>query len=141
MTVEPEAMEAIIHFAEGDMRRATNALQVSAASSKKIDRELIYSATATARPGEIRELLEVAVSGAFGEARKRLDGLLVNYGLSGEDLIRLMHRELVDSNIDDSLKVMIADRMGEVEYRLVGGASERIQILALLAYMAGLKKK
>ncbi len=141
LTVEPEAMEAIIHFAEGDMRRATNALQVSAASSKKIDRELIYSATATARPGEIRELLEVAVSGAFGEARKRLDGLLVNYGLSGEDLIRLMHRELVDSNIDDSLKVMIADRMGEVEYRLVGGASERIQILALLAYMAGLKKK
>jgi replication factor C small subunit len=141
LTVEPEAMEAIIHFAEGDMRRATNALQVSAASSKKIDRELIYSATATARPGEIRELLEVAVSGAFGEARKRLDGLLVNYGLSGEDLIRLMHRELVDSTIDDPLKILIADRMGEVEFRLVGGASERIQILALLAYMAGLKKK
>jgi replication factor C small subunit len=50
-----------------------------------------------------------------------------------------MHRELVESTIDDSLKVQIADRMGETEFRLVGGASERIQILALLAYMAGLK--
>jgi replication factor C small subunit len=139
LTVEPGAMDAIIHFAEGDMRRATNALQVAAASTKKIDQEQIYTATATARPGEIRELLEIAVSGSFGDARKRLDGLLVSYGLSGEDLIRQMHRELVESTIDDSLKVKIADRMGETEFRLVGGASERIQILALLAYMAGLK--
>ncbi|MFH0816608.1 MAG: replication factor C small subunit [Methanobacteriota archaeon] len=141
LTVEPGAMDAIIHFAEGDMRRATNALQVAAASTKKIDQEQIYTATATARPGEIRELLEIAVSGSFGDARKRLDGLLVSYGLSGEDLIRQMHRELVESTIDDSLKVQIADRMGETEFRLVGGASERIQILALLAYMASLGKK
>jgi replication factor C small subunit len=141
LAVDQGALDAIVHFAEGDMRRATNALQVAAASSKKIDQHLIYTATATARPGEIRELLEIAVSGAFGEARKRLDGLLVNYGLSGEDLIKQMHRELVESTIDDGLKVMIADRMGETEFRLVGGASERIQILALLAYMAGLKSK
>ena len=140
LTVEPGAMDAIIHFAEGDMRKATNALQVAAASTNKIDQEQIYTATASARPGEIRELLEIAVSGSFGDARKRLDGLLVNYGLSGEDLIRQMHRELVESTIDDSLKVKIADRMGETEFRLVGGASERIQILALLAYMASLGK-
>jgi replication factor C small subunit len=139
LTVDPGAMDAIIHFAEGDMRKATNALQVGAAASKKIDTQLIYTATATARPGEIRELLEVAVAGSFGEARKRLDSMLVAYGLSGEDLVRQMHRELVDSTIDETLKVRIADRMGETEFRLVGGASERIQILALLAFMAGLK--
>lgn len=140
LQVLDDAYEAIVHFAEGDMRKATNALQVAAAQSKKIDHDLIYTATATARPGEIRKLLEISVAGKFGEARKRLDELLVTYGLSGEDLIKQMHRELVDSNIDDALKVRIADRMGETEFRLIGGASERIQLLALLAYMAALGK-
>jgi replication factor C small subunit len=141
LEVQPNAYDSIIHFAEGDLRKATNALQVASASSKKIDAELVHSATAIAKPDEITALITTTITkGNFGEARERLDHLLITYGMSGEDLIRMMHKELLNAPVDDSMKVAIADRMGEIEYRLVGGASERIQLMALLAYMAGLSK-
>jgi replication factor C small subunit len=141
LSVSADAYDIIVHFAEGDLRRATNALQVAAASSKKITQEQVFIATATARPAEIASLIQLAHEGKFGEARSLLDSLLVKYGLSGEDLIKQMHRELVEANVPDDEKVKIADKMGEVEFRLVGGANERIQLLSLLAYMSSLGKE
>jgi len=134
LEVNDEGMEAIKYVSMGDMRKAINALQAAGLLDKKIDMEAIYQITATARPEEIGSLIDLALSGDFIGARTKLDTLLINQGLSGEDIIVQIHRTMFDKSIPDILKVKLMDRIGEIDFRLTEGANERIQLEALLAY-------
>src|SRR2546425_998250 len=55
---------------------------------------------------------------------------------SGEDIVRQLHRTVFDLNIPDESKVRLLDRIGETDFRLTEGSSERIQIESLLAHFA-----
>jgi replication factor C small subunit len=59
--------------------------------------------------------------------------MMVKYGLSGEDIVIQFYKELPSLDIDEKLKVMLIDRIGEYNFRIAEGANERIQIDALLA--------
>jgi replication factor C small subunit len=134
LEVTDEGMEAAIYVSQGDMRKAINALQAAGLMEKKIGMESIYQITATARPEEIGELIDLALQGDFMGARTKLDNLLINQGLSGEDVIVQIHRTMFDKSMPDLLKVKLMDRIGEIDFRLTEGANERIQLEALLAY-------
>ena len=129
-------MEALVYVAEGDMRRAVNALQVAASLGSTIDGDALYKVSSTIRPEEVKKLIEKALEGEFLRAREVLDRLLIEYGLSGEDVVRQLHRTVFDLNIPDESKVRLLDRIGETDFRLTEGSSERIQIEALLAHFA-----
>src|SRR5665809_14625 len=116
------------------IRDRINALQAAGLMEKKIGMESIYQITATARPEEIDELIDLALQGDFMGARTKLDNLLINQGLSGEDVIVQIHRTMFDKSIPDLIKVKLMDRIGEIDFRLTEGANERIQLEALLAY-------
>jgi replication factor C small subunit len=132
--ITPDGVDALVFVAKGDLRRTVNTLQVAAALGGTIDAEAIYKTTATARPEEVKRLIETALGGEFVAARNILDNLLIEYGLSGEDVIRQIHRGLFDLTIPDLAKVTLVDKVGEIDFRLVEGANERIQIEALLAH-------
>jgi len=129
-------LEALVYLASGDLRRATNSLQVAAAVSSKIDADSLYKVASTARPEEVKRLLETALQGDFTKARDVLDEILIEYGLSGEDILRQIHRNVFDLSIPDDQKVRIVDHVGEAEFRLVEGSNERIQLESLLAHLA-----
>jgi replication factor C small subunit len=80
-------------------------------------------------------MLELALGGNFIGARDRLDDIMVTYGLSGQDIIRQIHSSFFDLSISDSDKVRLMDKTGEIEFRIVEGSNERIQLEALLAYL------
>jgi len=136
LKITEDGMEALIYVAQGDLRRAVNALQVAASLSPTIDSDVLYKAASTVRPEEIKRLIEKALGGDFLQAREELDRLLIEYGLSGEDVVRQLHRAVFDLNLADSYKVRLLDRIGETDFRLVEGGNERIQIEALLAHFA-----
>ncbi len=138
-----DGLDAIKYIARGDLRRAINALQAAAVLGSEINAEAIYQITATARPEEVRELVELALKGDFMKAREKLDILLIEYGLSGEDIVSQIHRTIFDLPVKDEVKVRLIDRLGEVDFRLTEGASERIQLEALLAHfmLEGSKSK
>jgi len=132
--VTPDGVDALVFVAKGDLRKTVNTLQVAAALGGTVDADAIYKTTSTARPDEVKKLLETALDGDFMAARNLLDGLLIDYGLSGEDVIRQIHRSVFDLTIPDTQKVTLVDKVGEIEFRLVEGSNERIQIEALLAH-------
>jgi replication factor C small subunit len=136
LKVSEDGMEALVYVAEGDMRRAVNALQVAASLGSTIDADVLYKVSSTIRPEEVKKLIEKALEGEFLRAREVLDRLLIEYGLSGEDIVRQLHRTVFDLNIPDESKVRLLDRIGETDFRLTEGSSERIQIEALLAHFA-----
>ncbi len=132
--VTQDGLDALVFIARGDLRKVVNTLQVAAALGDKVDADTIYKTTSTARPDEVKKLLETALEGEFMAARNVLDDLLMEYGLSGEDIIRQIHRSVFDLTVPDAVKVKLIDRVGEIEFRLVEGSNERIQIEALLAH-------
>jgi replication factor C small subunit len=78
----------------------------------------------------------------FLDSRNLLDKMLTTYGMSGEDILIQMNREVMNmQGIADEVKVKIIDLVGETNFTLVEGANERIQIEALLARIMLIKKK
>ncbi len=59
-------------------------------ASATIDEDALYKAASVARPELVKNLLEVSLNGDFIKARDALDGLLIEYGLSGEDVEALI---------------------------------------------------
>jgi len=137
---DEKGLDAVLYVTEGDMRQAINILQ-SAAALGKVDEESVYAITTRARPKDVQDLLKLAVEGKFLDARNLLDKLLMNYGLSGEDILLQMNKEALNIEADDKTKVRIIDLVGEANFTLVEGANERIQLEALLARIAVLKHK
>ncbi|MBI5224008.1 replication factor C small subunit [Candidatus Micrarchaeota archaeon] len=134
-----EALKTVYYVSEGDMRKALNVLQSSAMQAKKITSEVVHKISSRATPVEVKQLVELAVAGNFMGAREKLDSLLINYGLSSEDILLQIYREIPTIAIDEKSKIKIVAAVGECNFRLVQGANERIQIEALIAQMALLK--
>ena len=135
--VDIKALETIYDITQGDMRKSINILQAASAYGK-VTVEAVYKVLGLAQPKEIREMLNLALQGKFLQARDKLRDLLVNYGLSGEDIIKQVHRELTGNelNVPDELRVILVDYAGEVEFRIMEGADDEIQLSAFLAKLA-----
>ena len=133
--IEPDALDALVHVARGDMRRAVNSLQVAASMGERIDVDTIYQTTGLANPEEVKKMLETALSGNFIGARDKLDEIMIEFGLSGQDIIKQIHSSYFELSIGDNEKVRLMDKTGEIEFRIIEGSNERIQLEALLAYI------
>ncbi len=137
-----EGLETIYEISEGDMRRAINVLQAAAAIGT-VTPDIVYKVVGLAHPREIREMIKLALDGQFQRARDQLRQLMINYGLSGVDVIKQIHREIFSQELKlpEELRVMIADYAGEIQFRLVEGADDEIQLSAFLAWLTLLGHK
>jgi replication factor C small subunit len=137
-----EGLETIYEISEGDMRRAINVLQAAAALGT-VTPDVVYKVVGLAHPREIREVIQLALSGEFLRAREKLRELMINYGLSGVDVIKQIHREIFgpELKLPEEIRVMIADYAGEIQFRLVEGADDEIQLSAFLAWLTLLGQK
>jgi replication factor C small subunit len=143
LIIDEKAKEALFEISEGDCRRVENLLQSCAAiaDNNKIDSDIVYSMASVAKPKELKEVLELALQNKFVDSRNKLMNLMLNYGLSGLDIIKQIQKETWNLNIDGRKKVALIDKCGEIEFRMVEGADEFIQLEALLSQfvLAGLK--
>jgi replication factor C small subunit len=141
ITVSEDAINAIVYVAQGDMRKAINALQGAAIINPSINGQMVYAITATARPDEIDLLLSLSMAGDFEAAEGVLTQLLHERGIAPNELLNQCYRALLRRPIDQELKVMLIDYIGETDFRLSEGADSDIQMEALVAkfVMAAMK--
>ncbi len=137
-----EALETIYEISEGDMRKAINVLQAAAALGK-VTVDVVFKVVGMARPKEVREMIRTALNGDFIGARTLLRKLMIEYGLSGEDIVKQIHREIFSNEIElpEDVRILVADYIGEIHFRLVEGSDSDIQLSALLAWMAMVGRK
>jgi len=128
-----EGLDAIFEVCGGDLRKAINTLQSAASLGKPVDAKVVYSVTGKASPADVQKMLKVAMDGDFMEARKQLRDMIQKYGVSGSDIIRQIHTEIFRAEMPEKWRVKLADIVGEVDFRLVEGANEEVQLSALLA--------
>lgn len=132
--ISKEGLDAIFEVCGGDLRRAINTLQASASLGKPIDAKVVFSITGRASPTDVQKMIKTAMDGSFIEARKQLRDMIQKYGVAGTDIIRQIHTEIFRAgDIPEPWKIRLAGIVGEVDYRLVEGADEEVQLSALLA--------
>jgi replication factor C small subunit len=129
-------LRALTLASEGDLRKAINTLQGASSMGKPIDEKVVYEVVGKAKPDDVQELLEIATSGDFIKAREKLRSLLVQQGLSGKDVLKQLHSEILRMPMPEKSKIELIDKVGEIDFRLIQGADEEVQLSALLARLA-----
>jgi replication factor C small subunit len=129
-------LKSVVEVAEGDLRKAINTLQAAASMSKGITEDTVYQVVGRAKPSDVHEMLNHALKGDFIKAREELRHLLVKYGLSGSEIVRQMHSEIFRLPVTEKKRIELIEAVGEIDFRLVQGGDEEVQLSALLARLS-----
>lgn len=136
--VDGAALDEVVSVSEGDLRRAINLLQLAATAADHVTLESVRASSTVPLDEDVAALFDEARNRRFLSARSRLVHLLAERGASGEEVLRAMHRYVVSakSNLPPDDQIALIEFLGEVDFRLAQGGSERIQLEAVLARLA-----
>ena len=139
LQIDDSAVESLFELSEGDCRRVINLLQTTSSISNVITSDLVDIIVPSAKPSDVRVVLEYALSGDFRNAKEKLLDVMLKESVSGSDVIKAIQKEIWNLSVDPELKVKLTERTGEIEFRLTEGSDEFVQLQSLLAsfVMAG----
>lgn len=135
---EDKAVMQIYDATGGDMRHSINIMQ-AAAGMGAVSSANVASAMGLSGRAKVGDVLKLAMSGKFNEARAKLLELMQVYGMSETDFMKYANQEAYEMKIEKPEE--FAAIMAEYDYRLSAGAHPEIQLAALLAQLGRLGTK
>ncbi len=133
ISITNDGLNALVEVSRGDCRRAINYLQSCSTISQKVDQDIVFKVAGEVPPERVKEILQTAIQGQLDFSINLLNDVIKEYGLSGINVIKNIHREIYDLNISEKIKIELSKLLAEFEYRLSQGGTEEIQLKALLA--------
>lgn len=148
--IHQDALELLYEASEGDMRKAENLLQACAATAniketppkqtalgiRVIGPPDVSKIISFAEPKEIEAVVKLSLEGKFIDAKRKLTDVMLLHGLSGIDVIKQIQKEVWNLRLEEKIKIELIRICGEIEFRMVEGSNEFIQLSALLAEFA-----
>ncbi|TPP57574.1 Replication factor C subunit 3 [Fasciola gigantica] len=162
ISLADDGKKAIYRFTTGDMRKAINLLQVSSyfcvpmnyitlpatiilnsasMSAKCVDEVSVYACVAYPSPSEIRTLMDTMLNQSISSAFQSILQTKSLKGIALQDMLTELHPLVMKINFPDSVRCDLLIALSEIEHRLSVGASERLQLGALLAVFTRAKAK
>ncbi|KAI2622595.1 P-loop containing nucleoside triphosphate hydrolase protein [Xylaria nigripes] len=154
--IDAEATDALVKLSKGDMRRALNVLQACHASStpmqprnapkipekdivrETITTETIFNCIAAPPPDAITKIVNTLLTTSdVTTCLSTINTLKVANGLALADIITAVSDQLVTLEVNPEVAVRWLDGLAEIEYRVSGGASEVIQMGAVVGVVRG----
>lgn len=133
---EDKAIETIVYFSEGDMRKSVNMLQSASSTGEVITENSVYEVVSKAKPQEIKNMINSALVGDFIKARNTLRDVMILQGTSGEDMVNQIYQDIskrvMDGMMDGDVYMDLIESLAETDFRIREGANPRIQLEALL---------
>lgn len=134
---EESALENIVYFTQGDMRKSINILQASTTTEATVTEEAVFDVISRAKPKDVRKIINKALDHDFMAARDLLRDIMVVEGISGDDLITQFYQEVTQMTREDLISeesfIKLMEYMSECDYRIREGANPRLQLEALLS--------
>ena len=127
-----DGLNALVELGRGDMRKYLNILQSTSMAFNTINAKAIYNCTGNPDPEFIERILEVLLTMNFNEIFESINQERMHFGFSLSDIIRELHKNVMEIKFPEKLKMLLVKRMSEIEMRLSEGASEKIQLGALV---------
>ena len=136
------AFDTLYEASEGDCRRAINLLQATASISPDVSSDMVMMIASKAKPADVKVVLDYALAGDFVNSREKLLDVMLKESISGNEIIKAIQKEIWNLHIEPDIKVKLTEKTGEVEFRMIEGSDEFVQLQALLAsfVLAGLGK-
>jgi replication factor C small subunit len=135
LQINSDGIDALLYHARGNIARALNTLQIASIQSadESIGPQQIYDATLKEQSQNITNLFGSMTSKNILEARKYIDALILEEGLSGQEILLQLHKVTVDSNEADNTIAKWVTKIADTDFYLTEAANDRIQLEALVA--------
>jgi replication factor C small subunit len=135
---DDKALTQIYAATSGDLRHSINILQ-AAAGMGSVSLPNVVASIGLSGKFKVGEIIKLALSGKFQDARFKLLELIQVYGMSESDFLKYANQEAYGMKLDRPDE--FAALMAEYDYRLLVGAHPEIQLSALLAQLGKLGAK
>ncbi|KAI0289457.1 P-loop containing nucleoside triphosphate hydrolase protein [Russula brevipes] len=114
---------ALLKLSKGDMRRALNVLQACHAAYERIGETEVYTCTGSPHPADIEVIVNSMLTEEFTTSHQ---------SLALQDLLAGTFEYIDTIEFPPAARVYLLDQLATTEYRLSAGASEKLQLTALL---------
>lgn len=122
--------DLIAHQSQGDLRKAVMLLQVKAGSGRSTDLAMISENETTEI---VQEAFREMMTGEITSPAKKLETLMIEYGLSGKEVVAEL-QAVVRRDYNDP-RIILA--LSDADYQLGHANNEYVQVNALVARIAG----
>ncbi|MFB6266747.1 MAG: AAA family ATPase [Halodesulfurarchaeum sp.] len=130
---DEEGLEYVASYAEGNLRRAILAAQTAAEEAGElVGVEVLEPLGDVGLDDRVEDMLDAAEAGDFTDARSILDDLLVDEGLTGQEVLDSI-LSVGRSKYNGERVATLHERAGTVDADLAQGTSDRIQLGRFLA--------
>lgn len=135
LNVTTDGMDALVYHAKGNIATALNTLQIASIQPgiDSIGPQQIYDATLGEQSENVTKLFESIISKDVLEARKYIDALILEEGLSGQEILLQLHKTAVNYNEPDEITAKWMIKIADTDFYLTESANDRIQLEALVA--------
>ena len=137
VTSDRKGLKAICDYSEGDLRHAINLMQATA-SLGGITEENVKSSAGLTKTSDVDEVLKIALAGNVADAREKTIELIKVYGMSESDFLKYINSAVFKSKHDRLADIL--EIIARYDYRILVGANSEIQLSAMLAELANIKK-
>uniref|UniRef100_A0A914V2L8 Activator 1 subunit 5 n=1 Tax=Plectus sambesii TaxID=2011161 RepID=A0A914V2L8_9BILA len=133
VNITEDGEQALLTLSQGDMRRVLNVLQSAAMAYDVVNEVNVYSCVGHPLKQDIQNIVNWLLNDTFQSAFQRIERLKVENGLALQDILTEVHHYVHRLDVSTAVHVLLIDRMADIEYRLASGASEKMQLGALVA--------
>jgi replication factor C small subunit len=131
-----ECSRSIMGLSEGNLRTALTLLQLVTDDSSEAHPLDLSVLAERVHPQGVSELLQLALQNDAPNARRMLDRLLLETGLSGGEIIAQMRIQARNMSLTEKALANLLIVLGDAEYALLDALNERIQLEALIYDLA-----
>jgi len=132
---DENGLKFIAGYADGDLRKAILGAQTTYEKEGEITRSAAYEVLGDlGTDDQVKEMLDAAEAGEFTDARSTLDDLLVDEGLSGEEVLEDILR-IAQSRYDGEKQTELYRIAGEIDMDLTEGTNDRLHLSHLLSQL------
>ncbi|XP_078598162.1 replication factor C subunit 5-like [Branchiostoma floridae x Branchiostoma japonicum] len=131
--VTDDGKKAILQLANGDMRRVLNILQSTSMAHDVVDEDNVYLVTGQPLRSDIANIVNWMLNENFTTAYNNIFQLKVLKGLALQDILTEVHLFVHRIDFPMAVKMVLLQKMADVEYRLSAGTNEKLQLSSVIA--------
>ena len=92
----------------------------------------IYEVTGRPSPVDIEEIYRLLTMEDYKTAYTGIMEIKVGKSLALEDIVRELHKCVMDTRFDENMKMFLVNRLAEIEFRLAQGVNEKAQTASIV---------
>ena len=137
VNISDDGLSALLTLGNGDMRRILNVMQSTYMASSTtgtgtITADAVYANTGAPHPTDIRFIWNSLLNDDFNKCCEQIKDLKETKGLALDDIITELLPHVTSSDLSANAKMYLYERLADIEHRLASGASENINLAALI---------